>query len=1028
MAGGVVTLPRKAANVSERAMVAKRGQVMAALPRAGSGEQAPETVKQFSLGRAEALAARIAGLEGGSQLANDEDALREAASLLPSFEAQIARLRNQELSSQELQALAAEETRLENLEGLAVKGRHRCAVYRPEWPAALPHGVVPSRNVEDWRGGAPSPEAYSKINTGWILDQHMFDPESPKTYPTLTSDFKNYDEGQNDMAMGHSEHPSGYMFGWVWQVQTFYWTDTTLVTDHPNASYCLIVMCSGDGGSTWFMYEILYDPNATTSRDMINPKMAMDITHSSGGYTYDRYYIAYEYCQSSTDHDVYVYSDNSVLPFYDGTAGGASNPYDVGIATSVSWEGNPTIASDYKTTETSYRVVAYEYAYSSTDYDIYAAQSTGDGSTWTTPVAVAETTGMETHPALTAGCTGDGSVVPFDAYMHLAYNFDSAADGGNLLLADPSFEDGASDTAWYKHCSNGYSLITSSSAHTGTYKLSMGAHNSDDDIVSQLVTVPADAASAQLFFYLKITTNETTHPYDYLYVRVWDASGPPGTLQATLATYSDANAATYSNWTLVGPIDLSAYIGQTVRIGFESVTDASYTTSFYLDDVALGLSLSRVQYSRGAHSSADYPSSLKSFAKISVLGSVGAPPWPYGPPAIAATHGGSTTVTGGRVVVAADQLFPQDQPKAGDPARYQLNYAVSMCNGTGGTTCGYISGCSPAVSLNWNAYYFDDNTADYRFPSLVVDGVGWVQGTSSTPQNGVAFWPEVFMGYYKRVLGTASEFGSAEMIVAYASDETCDGKVLPFAAGAWYLFTAAEQASDDDYKVVAKPGTLATFNYFGGWPGLCFNKRLNHFGANFNDDVYFTTLGDNYTIDTTSQGSHIDAYWQFNLTSYVGPWTYPWPAGIEWVLTADSTEIVDFRYYTFSAWSNGGTDPAVTILSDWCYYGSATCPVTTINALYGGGCLTEQPSVTGLLLSKQGSAARLTWDQAGQTGDVGAYAVYRAANPSSVSNFTQIGSSQTTEYPDLLATDPLDCYVIVATCGPYSGPWDCFGQ
>lgn len=1026
-AGGVAALPRKAANVSERAMAVRSRQVITALPRVGAGREAAEEAPRFSPDRAQQLATSISVLEGGSQFIVDEDSLREAMNLLPSFKAQLSKLDSQGLSGAELLALEAEETKLEDLEGMALKGRHRCAIYRPERPAALPDGIVPSRNAEEWRGGAPAPDAYSKINTGWILDQHMFDPESPKTFPTFTSDFKHYDEGENDMAMGHSEHPSGYMFGWVWQVQTFYWTDTTLVTDHPNASYCLIVMCSGDGGSTWFMYEILYDPSSTASKDMINPRMAMDITGTGGGGPddFDRYYIAYEYCYSASDHDVYVHSDTSTLPFYDGSPGGTSNPYDVGVATSASWEGNPSIASDYKTTEASYRVVAYEYATSSTVHDIYAAQSTGNGSTWTTAVVVTGGVGMSTHPALTAGCSGGST---FTAYMHLAYNYDTYTASGAQLLLNPGFEFGNNGNWTVRVASdiNG----SGSYSRTGSYCAWLGGvvgyPSWPGDWIYQSVTIPPGVQSSALSFWVRISSSDSaTDAHDFFYADVRDASG---NLLQNLVTLSNADQAAYSSYQQL-TFDISSFHGQTIRIYFWSTNDASLTTSFFVDDTAINDGVyntdSEVRYAKAAHPGTAYPAGLASFTKLTVLANAGGTvAWPYGPPAITATHGGSAVVTGGRVVVAADQFFPQNQPTAGDAARYQLNYAVSMCNGTGGTSCGYISGCSPAVSLNWNAYYFYDNRSDYRFPSLVVDGVGWVQGTSSTPQNGVNVWPEVFMGYYKRTQGTTSEFGSAEMIVAFADDEKCDG----FAAGAWYLFTAAEQASDEDYQVVAKPGTLATFNYFGGWPGLCFNKRLNHLGANVNDDVYFTTLGDNYTIDTTSQGSHIDAFWQFNLTSYVGPWTYPWPAGIEWVLTADSTEIVDFRYYNFSAWSTGGTDPAVTILSDWCYYGSTTCPVTTINALYDGGCLIEQPSVTGLLLSKQGSDALLAWDQAGATGDVGAYAVYRAADPASVSNFTQIGSSQTTGYTDSSATDPLDCYVIVATCGPYSGPWDCYGQ
>ncbi len=603
--------------------------------------------------------------------------------------------------------------------------------------------------------------------------------------------------------------------------------------------------------------------------------------------------------------------------------------------------------------------MAYEYAYTSTDYDLYAAQSTGDGSSWTTPVAVAETAAMETHPALSAGCSGAAN----DAYMHLANNFDASTSGGNLLLLDRGFESGPGETDWYKFCTNAHNIITTTSTHSGTYKASLCGYNSEDDTLSQLVSIPADAASAQLSIYLRIATSESTHPYDFLYVRVWDATGPPGAPVATLATYSDADAATYSAWTLVGPIDLSAYIGQTVRIGFEGATDGSYATGFYIDDTSLSLTLSRVQYSQGAHSSSDYPSSLQSASKVVVLSSSGTTAWPYGPPAIAASHGGGATVPGGRVIVAADQLFPADEPNPGDPLRYQLLYATNLCNG--GDTCGEITpACTPALSLNWNAYYFDDLAADYRFPSFVVDGVGWVEGTSGVPQNGAGEWPEIFMAYYYRELASTFDFGSVQMLLADASDETCTG----FASGAWYFLTAAPKASDDDDRVVAKQGTIAAFNYFYGWPGVCFNKRFNHFGATVNDDVYFTTLGDNYVIDTLSGGSHINAYWDFYGTSYFGPWTYPWPAGFQMVVTAEDRAADNGLSYTFSTWSTGDKTPALTILTDYCGY-SGSCPTTTINALYDevGGAPLRVPygaTPTRAETSNQGTDLAVTWDAA----------------------------------------------------------------
>jgi hypothetical protein len=285
---------------------------------------------------------------------------------------------------------------------------------------------------------------------------------------------------------------------------------------------------------------------------------------------------------------------------------------------------------------------------------------------------------------------------------------------------------------------------------------------------------------------------------------------------------------------------------------------------------------------------------------------------------------------------------------------------MNMCNGSG--TCGDIAGCSPTLSLGWNAYYFNDPAADYRFPSLVADGVGWVEGTSGVLQNGVAIWPEIFIAYYYRELESLSDFGAVQMLLADASDERCTG----FASGAWYWLTAAPRASDDDDRVVAKQGTIAAFNYFYGWPGVCFNKNLWHAGAGYNDDVYFTTLGDNYVIDTLAGGSHIDAWWDFYGTSYFGPWTYPWPAGYQMTLTADATASDSGRNYVFSTWSTGDKITALTVLTDYCGY-AGSCPETTINALYKevGATPLRVPytaAPTTVTTSNRGADVTVTWD------------------------------------------------------------------
>ena len=57
-----------------------------------------------------------------------------------------------------------------------------------------------------------------------------------------------------------------------------------------------------------------------------------------------------------------------------------------------------------------------------------------------------------------------------------------------------------------------------------------------------------------------------------------------GTVLATLATYSNLNAATGY---VVHTANLAAYIGQTVTIKFTGKEDTSLQTSFVLDDVTL---------------------------------------------------------------------------------------------------------------------------------------------------------------------------------------------------------------------------------------------------------------------------------------------------------------------------------------------------------------------------------------------------------------------------------------------------------
>jgi hypothetical protein len=116
------------------------------------------------------------------------------------------------------------------------------------------------------------------------------------------------------------------------------------------------------------------------------------------------------------------------------------------------------------------------------------------------------------------------------------------------------------------------------SAHTGTQFAWLDGYGSTHtESLSQSVTIPAGCSAASLTFWLHIDTAETTTTtaYDKLTAKIGST---------TLATYSNLNAASgYAQRT----VDVSAYAGQTVTLGFTGTEDSGLQTSFVLDDIAL---------------------------------------------------------------------------------------------------------------------------------------------------------------------------------------------------------------------------------------------------------------------------------------------------------------------------------------------------------------------------------------------------------------------------------------------------------
>jgi hypothetical protein len=160
----------------------------------------------------------------------------------------------------------------------------------------------------------------------------------------------------------------------------------------------------------------------------------------------------------------------------------------------------------------------------------------------------------------------------------------ASAPAVSQLIGNPGFENGSANPAPWVATANVIDNTTSQPARSGAWKAWLNGYGTTfTDTLRQTVTIPANASSATLTFYLKVTTAETTTTvaYDTLRLQIRNSSG---TVLATLATYSNLNA---SSGYVQRSFNLNSYRGQTVQIHFVGTEDSSLATSFFLDDFAL---------------------------------------------------------------------------------------------------------------------------------------------------------------------------------------------------------------------------------------------------------------------------------------------------------------------------------------------------------------------------------------------------------------------------------------------------------
>ena len=150
----------------------------------------------------------------------------------------------------------------------------------------------------------------------------------------------------------------------------------------------------------------------------------------------------------------------------------------------------------------------------------------------------------------------------------------------NTLL-NGGFESGVPPSPWVERSNMG-ELISSLAVHGGQYAAYLGGAIDAEDRIYQAVTLSSDAISPTLTFWHKIATTDTIfYPYDTLSCVIWDTNG---NVLGSCGNFSNVDRSV--DW-LQSSVDLSAYKGRVVRIGFTSYNNSLYPTQFFIDDVSL---------------------------------------------------------------------------------------------------------------------------------------------------------------------------------------------------------------------------------------------------------------------------------------------------------------------------------------------------------------------------------------------------------------------------------------------------------
>ena len=378
-------------------------------------------------------------------------------------------------------------------------------------------------------------------------------------------------------------------------------------TGQENGDECAWIS-SGQGAAALVAFSTgSFAMQSTWSNDTNRCDISHPIVSGSGSggtptanFTYSASALTVSFTDTSTDSGGTIGSH--AWTFGDGRTSSATNPthtyaaggtYSVTETVTDSSNGSPSSKTSAVTVSASGGTPTANFTYTISGLTVnFTDTSTDSGGSigmhsWNFADGSTSTAANPSHTYASAG-TYSVSETVYDSVNNRSstktVSITVTASTSSQLIVNGGFETG-STAPWALTagvlCSN--SGCPGETAHSGSWFAWLDGYGfTHTDTATQTVSIPAGKASATLAFYLHIDTQEVgSIAYDALRVQVLNSSG---TLLATLATYSNVNAA--SGYSLHS-LNMNAYIGQTVQIRFYGHEDSSLATSFVIDDVTL---------------------------------------------------------------------------------------------------------------------------------------------------------------------------------------------------------------------------------------------------------------------------------------------------------------------------------------------------------------------------------------------------------------------------------------------------------